>query len=430
MKVKIVGLGYVGQTLAVVMADAGYIVHGVEKNREITESIKSGASHIHEVGLNTLIKKHLGKTLFVGDWDDFDGSEDAIIVCVPSPVDKKTKKPNIEIVKDAIARIGKTLRKGQIIILRSTVPIGTTSKTVRGILEKTGLKAGKDFHLVYAPERTIQGAAIAELRNLPQIIGGIDEKSTEIAINIFRKVTSTIIQVSSTEAAEAIKLVDNSFRDVKFGYANELACFCEKSGLNAIEIIRAANQGYTRNTIPYPSPGVGGGCLIKDPYIFLDCAASVGANLNVIKSARHANESMPKRIIDRLANELNGKKVFIGGFAFKGHPETNDVRESPTLDLLSHLRQTDAAIVGYDPVVEGWKIKELGVEHSPNLEQAIQGVDIAIFMTNHREFANISTIDVFSKMKSGGIVVDGWGLFDKKEIESLGLRYMGVGISD
>jgi len=431
MKIGVVGLGYVGQTLAVVLADVGFKVYGTEKNEKILKNIKNGCSHVKEPRINLLLKKHLGRNLFVEKPEETYNNKDidAFVICVGSPIDKKTKRPRLEIVERAIDEIKDYIRPGQIVILRSTIPVGTTRNIVKPILEKSGLKAGKDFYLVFAPERTIEGDAIRELRTLPQIIGGINEESVDQASKILRRVSPTVISVSSLEAAELIKLLDNSYRDVRFAYANEIAKYCEKAGLDAFEIIRSANQGYKRNNIPVPSPGVGGMCLTKDPYILMKCAEDVGETVELVTKARKINEVMPKRIVENLKKErsLENKRVLIIGFAFKGQPETNDIRASPTLDLIEHLKNEKAIIFGYDPAVEDWKIKELGVKHVESIEEGLNDADIAIFMTNHKSFSDIDMRELFPKMKKDAIVYDGWGLFKKHDIEELTLRYKGVG---
>jgi len=431
MKINIVGLGYVGQTLAVILADVGFQVYGSEKDEKILDAIKKCQSHIKEPGINLLLKRHLGSNLFVGKPEEMYAHDaDVFIIAVTSPVDKKTKIPNLEIVKSAVNEIKDHLRPGQLVLLRSTVPVGTTRDVVKPILEESGLKAGEDFYLAFTPERTAEGVALKELRILPQIIGGINDKSVDEAAKIFRRATPTILCVSSLEAAELIKLLDNSYRDLRFAYANEIANYCEKAGLNTFEIVNAANQGYPRNNIPIPSPGVGGACLTKDPYILVHCAKKFGEDLSLVSKAREINENMTKHMVEELKKhgQLKGKKVFIAGFAFKGKPETNDMRESPTLDLVKHLSLENASLSGFDPCVEEEKIRSLDIEHVKSIEDGLKDADVAIFMTNHDFFSNLDVKEIFSRMKKNGIVYDGWGIFKKQEIEKMGLVYKGVGI--
>lgn len=430
MRIHVIGLGYTGQTLAAVLADVGYTVYGSDIDENVLRFLKEGKSHILEKNLSTLIRKHLNKSLFVSKPHELKTNQiNAHIVCVHTPVDKVTKKPDLEAVKSAFIEIRDILKGGQLVILRSTVPVETTRNFVKPILEESGLKAGEDFYLVYAPERTMQGAALEELRTLPQIIGGVNEASVNEAIKIFRRVTPIINCVSSLEVAELIKLIDNSYRDLRFAYAQEIGNYCKEIGLNAFEMINAANLGYPRNNIPVPSPGIGGVCLNKDPYILLDCTRQVDQNLRLVQTAREINESIPKQIADELKSslDLSGKKIFIVGFAFKGWPETNDLRESPTLELLKHINGNGARIVGYDPVVEDGKIRNLGVAYVSNIEDGLKDTDAVIFMTNHPSFKQLD-INLFSKMKTKGIVFDGWNLFKKHDIESFGLYYKGVGV--
>ncbi|MEK6923254.1 MAG: nucleotide sugar dehydrogenase [Nanoarchaeota archaeon] len=428
IKVRITGMGYTGQTLAATLAEVGYTVYGTDVNQDVLDYLNRGESHVLEKNLSVYIKKHINKRFFVGRPESIRNNDiDAHIVSVSTPIDEN-KKPDLKAIVSAFKEAKTTLTKGQLVVLRSTVPVGTTRDYVKPILEETGLKAGEDFHLVYAPERTIQGNALNELRSLPQIIGGINDKSIDVAANLFRKITPTIMAVSSLEAAELIKLLDNSYRDVRFAYAQELAFFCKKIGLNAFEIIRAANQGYPRNDIPTPSPGIGGVCLNKDPHILFDCSIKSGMPLKLVEYGRQINEDIPRRVAQEVCDliDLKDKKIFIAGFAFKGYPETNDLRNSPTVELLKYLPKGNT-IFGYDVVVEDWKIKNLGVTHTSNIYDGLKDADVAIFMNNHPSFASWGA-EEFSKMKKGGLVYDGWNLFNKRDIEDLGLKYTGVGI--
>ncbi len=430
-KIKIVGMGYVGQTLAAVMAEAEFTVYGIDEDSRVIDAMKNRKSHVHETGLNEILEKRIDKNLFAGKWQEFESDVDVIVIAVPTPFDKKTRKPNLSYVETVLQNCAKTLKKGQTIILRSTVPLGTTRNVAKTILERSGLVAGKDFYLAFAPERTIQGAALRELTILPQIIGGINAESVQATTKIFEQITPIIVPVTSLEAAEMIKLVDNSFRDVKFAYANELAELCEKANLNAFEVIRSANRGYQRNNIPLPSPGVGGGCLTKDPHIFASSAAKYGQELTMIENGRQVNEAAPKRIAERLKKfDISDKTVLICGFAFKGEPPTNDMRESPTLDLVTELKGNCKNILGYDPLVEKWKIEGLGLKYIEKLKNGIESADVAVFMINHKEFLDPEISKLFAKMPKNAVIVDGWGLFDKRTIEAMGIKYIGVGIGD
>ncbi|MCD6226394.1 MAG: nucleotide sugar dehydrogenase [Candidatus Aenigmarchaeota archaeon] len=429
-KICVIGLGYVGQTLAVTLADVGFNVYGIDIDRNILERFKSANSHVKEPMLNEMIKKYIDKKLFAGTWEDFDIDFDYFIICVNTPFDKEKREPNLKYVLSVSEKIKEKLRKGQTVIVRSTVPVGTTRSIIKKKLEETGLVAGKDFYLSFAQERTIEGAALRELRELPQIIGGINKESIDKAREIFEKITDTIIPVSSLESAEIIKLIDNSFRDLIFAYSNELTIFCEKVGVNLFEIVKVANFKYPRNKIPIPSPGVGGPCLSKDPYIFNNSAERFGEKLELCLLSRKINENIPVKIVERLDSivPLSEKNVFVVGFAFKGDPETSDMRESPTLTLVNALKGKGAIIYGYDPSISGDTIRQLDVKAVDTLSDGLKNADVAIFMTNNKRFRNINIKKLFSIMSKGSIVYDGWGMFDRNVIEELGLKYLGVGI--
>lgn len=236
-RLVVIGLGYVGLTMAAVMADAGFTVIGVEMDEDRVNTLNSGGCYIHEVGLPQLIKKHIHKKLFVTKELPDDG--DVFIISVGTPVVRKedgTYGPIMNYLEDACNQIAGKLTRGNLVILRSTVPIGTSRTFVKDRLEKlTGLTCGRDFHLAFAPERTAEGKALKELRNLPQIIGGFNEDSTEASAAIFRDVTPTIVRVDSLEAAEMAKLINNTFRDYIFAYSNEMARIASVYNVNVVD---------------------------------------------------------------------------------------------------------------------------------------------------------------------------------------------------
>jgi UDP-N-acetyl-D-mannosaminuronic acid dehydrogenase len=322
------------------------------------------------------------------------------------------------------------LRPGQLVIIRSTVPIGTTRSVILPRLEESGLKAGQDFMLAFCPERTVEGAAIEELGRLPQIVGAIDYQSGACAGRLFEKVTPRVVQVSSLEAAEAVKLLDNTFRDVRFGFANSVARLFEELGLDTFELVRAANFEYLRNSIPVPSPGLGGSCIPKDSRYLDFSARQAGVDIPLIAEARRANESMTKRLVERIRRtvDLNDARVFVAGFAFKGVPETNDMRESPTLDLVDEIAEFAAQISGYDPAIDADIIAAAGASPVDTLDEGLTHCNVCVFMTNHQEFTAITTKKLAQRIKPGTLVVDGWGMFDRKALETAGMRYLGVGV--
>lgn len=427
------GLGYVGLTLALTLADSGFLVTGVDKNLSLLKKIKSGESPFYEKGLDTLLRKYLGGNFKVSSHIPSDNFS-VFIISVGTPVNK-AKKPVLKEVIECTREVSKFLRKGSLVIGRSTVPVGTTRNVIGKIIEKTsGFKMGKDYHIVYAPERTIEGKALKEIRELPQIVGGIDEESVEKASVFFRRITQTIVNVSSLEAAEMIKIMDNTYRDLNFAIANELALICEKKSLDAVEIIRAANMGYNRNNIPVPSPGVGGLCLSKDPYILIDVAREAGYKTKLVKQGRIINESMPlhmvkkvEKFVKRNGLSRNKLKIFVMGFAFKGRPLTSDMRNSPTIDLVRGLRKLTGNIYGHDPAVSRKEIEQLKVK-SVSIDQGFKGADCVVVMLNHEMYEDIDIFALIGKAKKPLLLLDGWQIYNPKEMgEIAGVCYEGVG---
>lgn len=433
-EVCIVGLGYVGLTLAASLADVGFRIIGIDHNKKILGDLKRGKPHVQEVGLDPLLKYHLNKTFLLKP--DLEKSEsDVYVICVETPITKQ-RVPVTKYLERAAASVGKVLKKDDLVVVRSTVPVGTCRNFVLPILEReSGLAGGKDFYLAFAPERTVEGIALEELRKLPQVIGGLDKTSIELASKLFRELAPTIVTVDTMEDAEMVKLVNNTFRDLTFAYANELALICDKLGLDAVKLIEAANEGYPRGHVPVPSPGVGGACLSKDPYIFIGAAKKKGYEPVLVKHARRINESMPayvakkvSRFCESARKKLPGAKVFIIGFAFKGRPETADMRFSPTLDLLGLLRKAGVKrIYGYDPVVPSAEIRKLGATVC-DLKRGFEKADCVLIMNNHESYTKMNIYPLLNRMKRPGLFFDGWHLFSKEAVARVkGITYKGLG---
>lgn len=434
-KIAIIGLGYVGLTLALVLADNGFNVIGYDINNKTINKIRKFQSPFYERYINEYLNKNLNNNLFVTS-NINKVNADVYIVCVGTPINSTTKKPNIKILSNAVTKVAKTINKDDLIILRSTVPTGFTRNKIIPIIEKTSnLKAGADFKISFCPERTIEGKALDELSDLPQIIGGFDRESTELSIKFFSTYSRTVVDVGSLEASELCKLIDNSYRDLRFAYSNQISLLCESLGLNAFELISKVNLGYHRNDIAYPSPGVGGPCLTKDPYILHNNFIEKNLNNNLILNARKVNEIIPKKIFERIFKLLKSKnknkkniKIFLIGFAFKGEPETSDIRDSTTLAFLKILIKNGYKnIYGYDPVVNSKEIKKLGIKFS-NLETGFKNADLVLFMNNHKMYANLNIISLVKKMNDNSILYDSWNIYKSDIFNSLNnLSFLGIG---
>jgi len=426
-KICIVGMGYVGLTLACVLADKGFKVYGFEIKKEVVDNLNQGLPHFHEKGLDVLLKKHLKKNLIIGDTLP-EESQDVFVISVGTPIDKQTRKPILDYVKNAASQVASVMADETLIILRSTVPVGVTRKTVKPVLDQSQ----KKYYLAFCPERTIEGKALKELTELPQIIGGLDEGSVEKALDVFRKLTYSTIEVTSLEAAEMIKLLNNSYRDLNFAFANEIALVCEKAGLNAPEVIKAANLGYERSKIPVPG-FVGGACLEKDPPILADFAQNIGYEPKLVKAGRAVNESLPKHVAARIVSLLKEKdsstaKVFITGFAFKGKPETDDLRGSLTLTLVAELKKLGITnIHGHDFVVKHDDVGKTGVK-AVTMEEGFKDADAVIIANNHHSYEGLPIETLLSTTKKPCTFMDCWAVFESDRIKSVdGITYGGIG---
>ena len=342
-------------------------------------------------------------------------------------------------IERASRSIGGKIKKDDLVILRSTVPIGVSRSIVAPILDEySRLKCGADFFLSYAPERTIEGEALKELSELPQIVGGFNLKSCSISKEIFSAITKNIVDVESLESAEMVKIMNNTFRDVKFGYSNEMALICKDLGLDMAKLVKHANDGYKRDKIPTPSPGVGGACLSKDSYILSYSVKNIKHKSNIVSLARETNERIPKEIvssIDRTLTKLNKKiedsKIYIIGFAFKGNPETADLRGSTTIDFLNELKVKTIGsqnIFGYDPVIKSNKIDDLHI-HSASYSEGFNEADVILFMNNHISYKTLDIENLLKTASKDCIFFDAWHLFVPNSISSINkVNYQGVGV--
>lgn len=424
--IVIIGMGYVGLTLALVMADAGFVVTGVEVNEERYTSLSNRISYVKEAGIQELLERQSGKNFLVSR--EIPEYGDVFIISVGTPVEvvRGVKTVVFDYLKDACEKVGKIIKNGNLVVLRSTVPIGTSRKMVKEILEsESNLVCGIDFHLSFAPERTAEGKALRELRTLPQIVGGFNRDSYAVTSAIFKEVTPTIVMVDSLEVAEMAKLVNNTFRDYVFAYSNQIAKVAKKLNINVFDVIRAANEGYVRDPVPYPSPGVGGPCLTKDPYIFQSVVDEMLLDSNIFADGRRINESMHDEVVDAIISNLlsSGKnlseaRILICGLAFKGYPETGDIRNSSAVEIGIKLLKYTKNVFGFDFVADFKEINSLGIS-TVDLPDGFKGVDAVVFLNNHRMFEKINIGEMLTAMAVNPIVFDGWNLFRYEDVISV-----------
>lgn len=432
-KVCIVGMGYVGLTLAVVMAECGFDVVGVEIDPAKLEQLKKGEAHFFELGLQARLKRVFkkGALKFVLP-SETDACNDAqvFILTVGTPLNKEGN-PRMDMIERATNWVADVMPEDSIVILRSTVRIGTTRNVVIPILQKSG----KKFSVAYAPERTVEGRALEELRSLPQVVGGFTDADAWRASRIFQRLTPTTIRVSSLETAEVIKLLDNSYRDLFFAFGNEVAMLCEAAGLDGIEVIKAANTGYERTNIAKPG-FVGGPCLEKDPHILQHSLRDFNHVPTMIKAARSLNEELPtiaaKLILDWSKSKKADEdmKITICGLAFKGRPETDDLRGTPATLIIDAVKQAfpKARIYGQDFAVKPMDAyKELGIEQV-TIEDAFKDSTAIIIANNHIGYSKLNYEELSSSMKKPSLIFDCWDCIAAEGQDfSDGVTYLRLG---
>ncbi|MEQ1784714.1 MAG: nucleotide sugar dehydrogenase [Hyphomonadaceae bacterium] len=428
-----IGMGYVGLTLAVAMAEVGFRVHGVESNPDTVQAIRSGRAPFREVGLDQKVVQQVASgALSVSQEWPAPGVCNVYIVTVGTPLASGQKATNLDSIRVVTSRLASNLRPNNMVILRSTVRVGVSRSIVKPVLDETGFP----YDLAFCPERTLEGKALQELRTLPQIIGGVNYASSARAAQLFNYLTPTTIRVSDLETAEMIKLINNSQRDLMFAFANEVAEICDAIGVSAPEVIEAGNMGYPRGGMPMPGP-VGGPCLEKDPYILAEGVAGLGTNVRLSMLGREVNEALPRRAAEAMAEELSTRvapdkvaKGVVMGVAFKGRPETSDLRGTLAIPLIAELRRLypHARLVAYDPSVPDDDIRGLGVEPCASAEDAFRDAAFVIYQNNNPAFGRLDLSALSKLMQRDGVIYDMWNQYiDERSQLRSDITYFGLG---
>jgi UDP-N-acetyl-D-glucosamine dehydrogenase len=384
-----VGLGYVGLPLSVEFASAGLSVTGFDLSPGKVAAVNRGESYIKDVTserVGALVAS--GRLRATGNFDEL-AACDAVIICVPTPL-SKTKDPDLAMVVDATRQIGERLRPGQLVVLESTTYPGTTEELILPILSGRGLTVGESFFLAFSPERVDPGNAKYGTRNTPKIIGGMTAACTRMALALYAKAVDTVIPVSSTKAAEMVKLLENTFRSVNIGLVNEVALMCERLGVDVWEVIDAAASKPFGFMPFYPGPGLGGHCIPIDPLYLSWKMKTLNYRARFIELAGEINSEMPEHVCDRIARALNdreksvkGSRILILGVTYKR--DVDDVRESPALDILRILESRGAKIAYNDPRVPELQWKDT-VLRSEELMPAVRRADIVVIVTDHTAY--------------------------------------------
>jgi UDP-N-acetyl-D-glucosamine dehydrogenase len=388
-RVGIVGLGYVGLPLAMEFAKAGFSVTGIDNQESKVAKLRAGESYIQDVRAETLAalvdsNKFQATTDFsvVADLD-------TINIAVPTPL-RKTKDPDMSYVVSACQEVAKYLAPGKLVILESTTYPGTTDELVLPILEQGGLKVGKDFFLCFSPERVDPGNGKYQTANIPKVVGGITAACTELGALFYSQALETVVPVSSTTVAEMVKLLENTFRMINIGLANEIALMCNRMGINVWEVIEAAATKPFGFMPFYPGPGLGGHCIPIDPFYLSWKSKQAGMEARFIELAGHINGQMPHFVVDKIQNALNeeskslkGSHVHVLGVAYKRN--IDDVRESPAMDIMLLLEKRGVYITYSDPFVPTLRVEGREIESQDAILMA-RRADCAVIVTDHSAF--------------------------------------------
>jgi UDP-N-acetyl-D-glucosamine dehydrogenase len=389
-RIGIVGLGYVGLPLAVEFAEAGAGVVGFDLLASKVEALRRGESYVKDVAserVASLVKS--GRLEASTDFAGLAGC-DAAIICVPTPLGK-TKDPDLSMVVDATRAIAATLRPGQLVVLESTTYPGTTEELILPILNERGLEVGRDFFLAFSPERVDPGNTRFNTRNTPKIIGGVTASCTRVAQALYRQAIDTVIPVSSTRAAEMVKLLENTFRSVNIGLVNEVALMCDRLGVDVWEVIDAASSKPFGFMPFYPGPGLGGHCIPIDPLYLSWKLKTLNYRARFIELAGEINSAMPEYVCERIASALNersrsvkGSRILVLGVSYKR--DIDDVRESPALDVIRLLANRGAEVGYNDPYVPEIRMDGGTLLRSEPLLPAVRAADLVVIVTNHSEY--------------------------------------------
>jgi len=427
-KICVVGTGHIGLPLAAVLAEAGFQVTGYDTNDDFIVRVNTTRTvDFREEGLAELLERNLHNRLTLTSTPP--SEQDIYIITVGTPLEAGTEQPDLEKIRLAVQRLAPGFGVDPLVVLRSTVSIGTTRKIVLPEIQRHASR----FGLAFCPERTIEGRAIPEMCSLPQIVGGLDERSADRAEAMFRRITDKIVRVSSLEAAEMIKLINNTYRDLTFAFANEVALISERLGLSAGELIHAANADYLRSGVARPG-FVGGPCLEKDALILISSLHQMDFKPRVIEEARRLNQSLPDQVAARVMDELrrlrpdvDGAKILVSGFAFKGRPATEDVRGSAAIPLMQRLQERGFDVWGHDFVTPEKILTGLGAR-ACTLEEGFAGADGVVIMNNHADYLTAGIPTLARSMRRPAVLFDSWSLFGPADFRGIaGLRYGAVG---
>ncbi len=418
-KICVLGLGYIGLPTASTFASHGLQVVGVDVNPAVVSSLQNGYLHIYEPGLRTLVQSALRSgNLVIAPQPE---PADAFIIAVPTPFDDQ-KKADMRFVISATEAIVPHLRKGNLVVLESTSPPCTITDVVTPILERSGLKAGTDFHLCYSPERVLPGQILRELIENARVIGGVNPESSQAGKDLYGVFVRGEIILTDATTAEMVKLMENTYRDVNIAIANEFSRLADRFGVDVWEAIEIANR-HPRVNILKPGPGVGGHCISVDPWFLVEKAPDL---TNLIRTTRNVNDSQPHFVVElmrrALGGDLHGKAVALLGLTYKA--DVDDVRESPAIEIAHLLVKAGCTVNLYDPYVQ--KIQVQGARLSLDLNSALENARLIVLQVGHTALRSLnpSELAAITPARLALDLVDGW---DDRAWQAAGFHLLRLG---
>jgi nucleotide sugar dehydrogenase len=420
LNVCVIGLGYVGLPLSIRCQEKGYETFGFDMDKKKIDLINKKKSPIKE----KYIEENLPKYPIKATLDEkIIQKADIVIICVPTPVDKNFY-PDLKPVIGASGAAARNLKKGALVVLESTVNPGVSEEIVKPIFEKAGYKIGKDVFIAHCPERINPGDPKWNVTNIPRVVGSFDKKGLQMALGFYKSIVDGLIRpMKSIREAEAVKITENSFRDINIAFVNELAKSFDKLGIDVKDVILGAATKPFAFMPHFPSCGVGGHCIPVDPYYLIERAKQSGFDHKFLRVAREINNSMPDYTVELLQDELNkikkpmkGTTVGILGVSYKAN--VDDVRESPSIKIMENIKKYGCKMLVFDPHIP----QKSNVK---NLEEILKKSEAIILATDHNEFKNISPA-TFKKF-AVKVIIDGKNCLDKTAIKKLGIIYKGIG---
>lgn len=426
-RICVIGLGQVGLPTALIFSKVGFNVVGHDTNEKLLDDLNAKKVPFKEYGLDILLTDCINSGKFSTNSKISDAAEksDIIIICVPTPLTQNIT-PDLSVLENVCESLSKMPLKNKLIIVESSIPPGTFSGLVIPILTKDSNNQD-DFSMAFVPERLAPGQGLNEIQTTPRLIGTLDDYSTIITKKLYENIVTPEILCSSVKITEISKLVENTFRDVNVAFANEIGMMCEEYGIDVEELIKVCNS-HPRVNLLNPGPGVGGPCLPKDPYLLLNPQEGKKYDSNLITFSRKVNDSMPSHVVKLLLSALNGinKKItnatiLVLGTAYKAN--VSDTRFSPSKEIISQLIKNGANVLVFDPLTS----ETFGGIQITQIFESDSIYDAIVILTDHDEFKKFNLRKIKDEMSSNPIIIDTKRIFNKNEVEELGIHYVAVG---